>query len=156
MDFLETLTDRYVTCEQGHEHWGAAGAAGLLVRSINDAGEDVFLLQHRSPEVHMGDCWGIPGGALDNDETALDGAIREAAEEMMYFPSPDSLTLLRTEIVDHGGWAYTTLVVSAPYFTPEGSGWETGSEGFGWFSLEAMALLDLHPGFASALHNLIR
>ena len=41
-----------------------------------------ILLQHRAPWSHNGDTWGLPGGALNWSESAVDGAMREAFEEV--------------------------------------------------------------------------
>lgn len=143
----------YVTCELGHEHWGKAGAAGLLLRSTDGEGRAVFLLQHRSPEVHLGDTWSVPGGALEWDETPVTGAIREVEEELTGLPT-ESIVVERVLTVDHGGWAYHTVVASCEYFRAEGTGWETGEEGFRWLTEADLARLPLHPGFAAALPEL--
>ena len=69
--------DGWIQCTCGNKHWGLHGAAGLLlVRG------GTILLQHRAPWVHNGDTWGIPGGARDSHESILDGAKREAREEL--------------------------------------------------------------------------
>jgi NUDIX domain-containing protein/rifampin ADP-ribosyltransferase len=73
--------DRYVDCEQGHEHWGALGAAGLLVRH-----DGKYLLQKRSPYVQHPNTWSTPGGALQHGESPEKGAVREAGEEGMHLP----------------------------------------------------------------------
>jgi 2'-5' RNA ligase/ADP-ribose pyrophosphatase YjhB (NUDIX family) len=138
-------TDRYVTCDQGHEHWGAAGASGLLVRH-----EGRYLLQHRSPYVQHGGTWSTPGGALARGESPEEGARREAEEK--FGPLPDDMTHHHTFTDDHGGWAYHTVVMDSPHrFDPEGSGegdWET--QGHGWFTPQEMKGLQLHPGFAAS------
>lgn len=142
--------DGYVTCELGHAHWGKAGAAGLLLHTMGENGETLVLLQHRSPEVHLGDCWGVPGGALDWDESVEAAAIRETAEELVSFPAA-TVQSHHVHVVDHGGWSYSTVVASVEHFEPEGSGWETGEHGWRWVPLHEVADLDLHPGFASSL-----
>ena len=69
--------DGWIECKCGGKHWGLFGAAGLLL--IRDQS---ILLQHRAPWVHNGDTWGIPGGARDSHETAVEAALREANEEI--------------------------------------------------------------------------
>jgi 2'-5' RNA ligase/ADP-ribose pyrophosphatase YjhB (NUDIX family) len=136
--------DRYVTCDQGHEHWGALGAAGLLVRH-----DGKYLLQKRSPYVQHGSTWSTPGGALQHGETPEEGAVREAGEEGMRLPAGTRHSHTFTD--DHGGgWAYHTVVMDAPHeFHPGGEeNWE--SEGHGWFSPDEMRKLPLHPGFAAS------
>lgn len=135
--------DRYVTCDQGHEHWGALGAAGLLVRH-----QGKYLLQKRSPYVQHGDTWSTPGGALQHGETPEEGAVREAEEEGMRLPEGTAHSHTFTD--DHGGWAYHTVVMDAPHqFSPSGEeNWE--SEGHGWFTPQEVRKLPLHPGFAAS------
>lgn len=64
-------------------HWGAYGAAGVLLvrRDTRPDGtpRTRVLLQHRGWETDHGGTWALPGGALDLAETAVDGAIREAS-----------------------------------------------------------------------------
>jgi 8-oxo-dGTP diphosphatase len=143
--------DRFVTCGQGHEHWGALGAAGLLVRHRDgDSGPYRYLLQKRSPHVQHGGTWSTPGGALQHGESPEAGALREASEEGMHLP-PD-LRHHHTFTDDHGDWAYHTVVMDSPRrFDPEGSGesdWE--SEGHRWVTPQEAQGLKLHPGFASS------
>ena len=140
-------TDGWTTCALGHRHWGLAGAAGLLLHRGGADGIEV-LLQLRVGWSHHGGTWGTPGGALHPAESAADGALREAGEE---------LGLRRADVVlgvesvdDHGGWSYTTVLA-----TPVGD-LEAGdlalneeSTGVGWFGLDALP--ELHPGFAASL-----
>lgn len=81
-------SDRWVQCDQGHTHWGASGAAGMLIRHTDDKGTKWYLLQKRAPWVDHGDTWGIPGGALDTSEAddPAEGARRETEEEMGELP----------------------------------------------------------------------
>jgi 8-oxo-dGTP pyrophosphatase MutT (NUDIX family) len=140
--------DGYITCGLGHEHWGRAGAAGLLVVHTDDVGTSRFLLQHRAPAVHHGDTWSTPGGALHYHESAWDGAFREVREELTYLPS--DLSPGPAVVDDHGGWRYTTIVVHASSpFTTAGTGWETGDAGYAWFTDEQITALPLHHGFAA-------
>ena len=145
--------DRFVTCQQGHEHWGAYGAAGLLIRHRGEDGRQRYLLQKRSPYVNEPDTWSVPGGAIGRDESPEQGAWREAREEMGSIPKH-----VRTHHVvkstDCGDWAYHTVVADAgEHFMPGGRG-ETQHEtaGVGWHTADEIDELrkngDLHPGFA--------
>jgi 8-oxo-dGTP diphosphatase len=147
--------DRFVTCGQGHQHWGALGAAGLLIRHKGDDGQHRYLLQKRSPHVDHGGTWSTPGGALQHGESPEEGAVREASEEGMDLP--DGLVHHHTFTDDHGAgpdghWKYHTVVMDSPYrFDPSGEGesdWE--SSGHGWFTPQEVKGLPLHPGFASS------
>ncbi|MBA3529823.1 MAG: NUDIX hydrolase [Propionibacteriaceae bacterium] len=72
----------YVTCSLGHRHWGTAGAAGGLVVAQGASGTQV-LLTLRSAEVHQGNTWSIPGGAIDAaDADPHAAACREIEEEL--------------------------------------------------------------------------
>jgi 8-oxo-dGTP diphosphatase len=143
--------DRYVTCGQGHDHWGALGAAGLLIRHHGGDGQTRYLLQKRSPYVQHGDTWSTPGGAIGHGESPEDAATREAEEELG--PLPGDLAHHHTVADDHGGWAYHTVVMDSPrQFTPGGGeeehDWE--SSGHRWVTPREMRELPLHPGFRAS------
>ena len=134
--------DAWVTGEQG-KFWGKFGSAGLLVF---DAGRGV-LLQHRALWSNHGGTWGLPGGALNQGETAVDGALREAWEEAAV--PRENVELLFTSVYDVGYWSYTTVVVAAvvPF---EAVISDPESMALEWFVPEALDSLDLHPGFGAA------
>jgi 8-oxo-dGTP pyrophosphatase MutT (NUDIX family) len=137
--------DRDVRCDQGHVHWGRYGCAGLLIGSDGADGERRYLLQLRDD---AGDgAWGIPGGAIGSQESTLDGARREAAEELGRLPD---LHEVDQHIADHGGWSYTTHVMQADRpFQPRMDGSTPGeTRGWGWFTPEEISGLRLHDGFA--------
>ena len=92
------------------QRWGRQ-AAGLLVVS-EDSG---ILLQHRAEWSHFGGTWGLPGGARHRDESARDGAVREAAEEAGV--PPESVQPLFLSRLDLGWWSYSTVVAatSSPF-----------------------------------------
>ncbi|MCW2622561.1 MAG: hydrolase [Frankiales bacterium] len=132
--------DGWVYCAIGHPHWGRFGAAGLLV-----VADGAVLLQHRAPWSHHGDTWGIPGGARDSHESAVEAALREVEEETGLLRV--GVTVVREVVDDHGGWSYTTVVASAasrlPVHPLDGE-----SIALDWVPLEQVADLELHPGFA--------
>jgi 8-oxo-dGTP pyrophosphatase MutT (NUDIX family) len=167
--------DGWTVCAAGHRHWGLNGAAGLLLRdragdpvrghdpgdrdAAGDAalgrdpggdaaaGRDRVVLQHRALWSHQGGTWGVPGGARDSGETAVEAALRETAEEAGLDPAA---TRPYGELVDdHGGWAYTT-VLGRPVrpVHPEPTGGE--SEDVRWVDVAGVDALPLHPGFAAA------
>ncbi len=96
----------------GHTHWGRVGAAGLLVIHTDTDGTTRHLLQHRARIVQKALTWGIPGGALNYGESPMDGALREAGEEMQ--PELAYLTHRFTFVDDHDGWSYHTVVMDSP------------------------------------------
>src|ERR1039458_9313566 len=133
--------DGWIECEQGHEHWGLYGAAGLMLRHVDSSGQVRYLLTHRAGWVDHGDTYSIPGGAINLDEAAKEGAERETAEELGLLPD---LVYTHASVADHGGWAYHTVHCDVPdMFEPETLS-ETNS--VGWFTPEEIDQLPLHPG----------
>jgi 8-oxo-dGTP diphosphatase len=146
--------DRMVTCSKGHEHWGAHGAAGLLMRHKAADGQVRYLLQKRGPDVDHPDTWSIPSGARGKDETPEQGALREFREEMGALPRGTSHRSTVTS-TDCGDWKFHTVSYDSPeLFTPRGRG-ETDHEiaGAGWFAPREVKHLDLHPAFAKSWDN---
>ncbi len=138
--------DGWTRCALGHRHWGLHGAAGLLLVAGRGA-RRVVLLQHRAPWSHHGGTWGIPGGARDTNESAVQAALRETAEETGVRCGE---VAVRAEVVDdHGGWSYTTVrgSVAAPLPVAPLDG---ESLALDWVPLGDVADLPLHPGFAAA------
>ncbi|MBA8792817.1 8-oxo-dGTP pyrophosphatase MutT (NUDIX family) [Friedmanniella endophytica] len=142
--------DGWTTCGRGHRHWGLFGAAGVLLHAFPDAGSppgvavDRILLQQRVCWSHHGGTWGIPGGARDDDETVVAGALREVAEETTLDPGRVQVEATYTD--DHGGWTYTTVIGWAdaePAPRPRGP----ESDDLRWFAVAETDRLELHPGF---------
>lgn len=146
----------WVQCGQGHRHWGRFGAAGLLLRRgvgqesvvtgrSGQGGDAEILMQHRAAWTADGGTWGLPGGARDSHETAVQAALREAGEEAGVHPED---VAVRAEFVDDhgGGWGYTTVVaeLSRPIVLVP----QEESEELRWVPVDAVGDLTLHPGFA--------
>ncbi|PYI38170.1 NUDIX hydrolase [Arthrobacter psychrolactophilus] len=129
--------------------WGKFGSAGLLVF---DAGRGV-LLQHRAIWSHHGGTWGLPGGALHEGESAVDGALRESWEEAGVPRA--NVELLFTSVYDVGYWRYTTVAVEA-VTSFEAVISDPESLALEWVPLSAVAELSLHPGFGAAWPELRR
>jgi 8-oxo-dGTP pyrophosphatase MutT (NUDIX family) len=139
--------DGWTHCSQGHKHWGIFGAAGLLLRHADADGREWVLLQHRALWSHHGGTWGSLGGARNSDETAERTAAREAAEEAGI--GRERYEVTGEHVDDHGGWSYITVVgrsaeaFAAPQLTDE-------SLAVDWVSVDRIADLPLHPGFAAS------
>ncbi|MGO1627481.1 NUDIX domain-containing protein [Microbacterium sp.] len=135
--------DAWVVAPTGERYWGRFGAAGLLAF---DPARGV-LLQHRVGWSHFGGTWALPGGALHQGETAIDGAVREAQEEAGV---PDGAVRPRfTHVFDAGVWQYTTVVadVTAPF---EATISDPESLELAWVPVDAVDDRELHPSFAAA------
>lgn len=139
--------DAWVVAPDGTRYWGRFGAAGLLAL---DPARGV-LLQHRVSWSHFGGTWALPGGALHENETAVDGALREATEEAGVPRS--SIRPRLASVFDLGYWAYTTLIgdVTTP-FEPTIS--DPESVELAWVPIDLVADRPLHPGFASSWERL--
>ena len=127
----------------GRRFWGRFGAAGLLVHDLRRG----VLLQHRADWSHFGGTWGLPGGARHAGETAVEGALREAAEEAAV--PPDALEVLFESVLDLGFWSYTTVVAQAvrPF---EAHMADVESIELRWVPVHEVTTLPLHPGFAES------
>ena len=135
--------DAWVVGPDGQKFWGLFGAAGLLVWSRNLG----VLLQHRAEWSHFGGTWGLPGGARKEGETAIQGALREAAEEASV--PPEHLRVIHTSALDLGFWSYTTVIVEALHdFEPVIA--DAESLALAWVPVPDVDALPLHPGFARA------
>jgi len=132
--------DGWVQCSCGNRHWGLHGAAGLLL--VRDG---QVLLQHRAPWVHNGDTWGIPGGAKDSHESVLEGATREAREEIGIYPTTFTPITVHTD--DHGDWRYDTIIAQAHHdlFAHE---LNDEAQEVAWVDISEVHAKHLHPSFA--------
>jgi 8-oxo-dGTP diphosphatase len=139
--------DGWVECAAGHRHWGRYGAAGLLAHRRSASGTREVLLQHRAEWSHFGGTWGLLGGARASHETAVQGALREAAEEGAVDARQVRVDGRYDD--DHIGWSYVTVVVTASdALAARPSGGE--SIDVVWHDVDQVADLPLHPGFAAS------
>jgi len=139
--------DGWVESPDGRRFWGRAGAAGLLVIDADDR----VLLQHRVEWSHFGGTWGLPGGARQFDETAVEGALRESGEEAAV--PGEALQLLFASVLDLGFWSYTTVVarVTEPFDAIVS---DAESLELRWVPRDEVDALPLHPGFAASWSGL--
>lgn len=139
--------DGWVLCGDGQQRWGCFGAAGLLLRAPDARGRPLVLMQHRAPWTHHGDLWGMPGGARRSNETAVQTALREAAEEAAVEPHR---VRIRSTVVDHPGgddWSFTSVLADAVEPLPVRPNPESSE--LAWLPDAAVGGLDLHPAFAA-------
>ncbi|WP_423923962.1 NUDIX domain-containing protein [Frigoribacterium sp. 2-23] len=141
--------DGWVESPEGVRFWGRAGAAGLLAVDRRDR----VLLQHRAVWSHHGGTWGLPGGARQFDESAVEGALRESSEEAAV--PPEALALSFASVVDLGFWSYTTVVAHVVVdFEPRIA--DAESSELRWVPADEVSGLPLHPGFAGSWPELRR
>jgi 8-oxo-dGTP diphosphatase len=147
--------DGFVTLADGSRRWGRFGAAGVLVRHADaDAGEPQYFLARRSMHTHLGGTWAIPGGALDEGETPLEGALREFDEEIGVPLHQHEFEIAEVHEDDHGGWSYWTLVVDVAerFDPPTALTWETSE--VRWVRASELGELELFGAFRSTLQRL--
>lgn len=151
----EATTGGWTTCRAGHQHWGRAGAAGLLIYRHSPAGIEV-LLQRRSAATQHGGTWGLPGGALRIGERPEEGALREGGEELGLRAA--DLRLGETYTDNHGGWSYVTVLAR-----PAGSALDAADLHLDWECTSVAWLplscpgdeVQLHPGLETTLPALL-
>lgn len=102
--------DGWVDCACGRRHWGLNGAAGVLLARRDGATGAIthVVMQHRAMWSAEGGTWGIPGGAIADGESPLEGALRESYEEANI--TPEDIDVVGSYREDHGSWAYTTVL----------------------------------------------
>jgi 8-oxo-dGTP pyrophosphatase MutT (NUDIX family) len=148
--------DGFMRCSDGHVRWGIYGAAGVVfvVRDAEAPGEATeprLMLQKRSAFAHEGGTWSCAGGALDLGETPIEGALREAMEEVGTVPGTPTL-IGEYEFIPAADWTYTTVVVEVAHRFGESINFET--DAVGWFTFDEVDQLPLHAGFAAAWPHL--
>ena len=104
------------------------------------------------PWSHLGDTWGLPGGARDSHESPEEAALREAHEEAG-LPAEQlrvRFSVVTAEVRGPGGvhWTYTTVVADAAEQLPTVRNQE--STALSWVGLDEVTALQLHPGFAAS------
>ncbi len=146
--------DGFVTLADGSRRWGLFGAAGILVRHVDASGEAAYFLARRSMHTHLGGTWAVPGGALDEGETALEGALREFVEEIGIALPDHGFELVQEHEDDQGGWSYVTLVVDVAerFPLPDTLTWETAE--VRWVPVRELDRLELFGAFRDTLARL--
>ena len=146
--------DGFIRCSDGHVRWGVYGAAGVLFVWRDGSDPDSaprVMMQKRSSMAHEGGTWSCAGGALERGEMPVDGALREAAEEVGTIPTSRRVIgeYLFKPALD---WAYTTVVVEVDEQFGSSINFET--DAVEWFTPAEVDELPLHAGFAAAWPHL--
>lgn len=134
--------------------WGKFGAAGVLFYHRETK---TFLMNQRSKAIHHGGTWSTLGGAIDRNEDAFDGAMREVEEEIGMVPAPYWMLTSHDDVTEgeHSNWTYTTFVVEVTeQWEPEGGDWESMDNQ--WVTLSELSTLPLHPSFKKNVHTLLK
>jgi 8-oxo-dGTP diphosphatase len=142
--------DGFVRCSDGHVRWGVFGAAGVLFVTATDDGP-LVMVQKRSMYAHEGGTWSVAGGAIDEGESPLEGALREASEEVGFPPEPFRVMGEYVFAPAHD-WAYTTSVVEVSAMFGGSLNFET--DAIAWLPVTDVDQLPLHAGFAAAWPHL--
>lgn len=138
----------WVVLPDGSQRWGLNGASGLLLHSVDAAGSDHVLLQHRAWWSHQGGTWGLPGGALDSGESAVQAALREFSEEVA--GDLGNVVFSGIHRQEHTVWRYDTVLARSPQtsglrvFTPGND----ESAAIRWVALDQVPQMRLLPAFA--------
>lgn len=144
--------DGFVVVADGTVRWGRFGAAGLLLRHRDAGGDAWYFLARRAAVTHQGGTWAIPGGALDEGEDAIEGALREFREEIGDLVGIHRVVTVHQD--DHGGWVYWTIVaeVDDRFEVPAQLSWETAEAR--WVRAEEVRTLELFAAFRDSLVHL--
>lgn len=134
----------HVSKGEDERFWGNRGAGILLI--AKDTGR--LLLVLRSQEVNEPGTWGIPGGAIDDeDESEVSAAKREAHEEVGY---RGNIEIHQSYIFKAAKFRYFNFIGIVPNeFTPR-LDWENDEAE--WFSLDELPS-PLHFGLKALLQN---
>jgi 8-oxo-dGTP pyrophosphatase MutT (NUDIX family) len=127
----------------------------VLVRHASDeTTEPQYFLARRSMHTHLGGTWAIPGGALDQGETPLEGALREFDEEIGVPLHEHQFEVAEVHEDHHGGWSYWTLVVDVTelFDPPTSLTWETSE--VRWVRASELPDLELFGAFRATLERL--
>jgi 8-oxo-dGTP diphosphatase len=143
--------DGFVRCADGHVRWGVYGAAGALFVTLDADQQPLVMLQLRSGFSHEGGTWSCAGGALDQGETPIDGALREASEEVGS-PAGPITSLGEYVFAPAADWSYTTVVIQVQQ--PFGRSLNFETDAVEWLPLDQVEARPLHPGFAAAWPHL--
>lgn len=142
--------DGFIRCSDGHVRWGVFGAAGVVF-VLRTADGPLVMLQQRSAFAHEGGTWSCAGGAIDEGESTLEAALREASEEVGSIPR-DHRVVGEYVFRPATDWSYTTVVVDVDATFGESLNFET--DAVEWIPVDLVDRRPLHQGFAAAWPHL--
>lgn len=123
-------------------------AAGILFLAPDG---DVLLLRRASGEQNFGGHWSLPGGKMEPGEDPVDGAEREALEEIGSVPGSTGMKALDLKVTPNGFAFYTFVRPVREKFTPV---LNDEHSGFAWAPLD-MLPKPIHPAVEQTIHEQI-
>lgn len=164
-DFTILPRDQRGKSGDGHfapKIWGKYGAAGVMMRHVDENGVERFLLVKANTTNSKR--WQLPGGALEELETPEQGAAREVHEELgftqefLHGMTPIGTHKVTVDVPDKGQWSYSNIAVDVPS-RPNlvwdenelgGAKWLTAAE------IDALGAKDeIHPALKANLTKII-
>jgi 8-oxo-dGTP pyrophosphatase MutT (NUDIX family) len=142
--------------------WGKYGAAGVMMRNVDENGVERFLLVKANTQNSKR--WQLPGGALEELETPEQGAAREVHEELgftqdfLHDMTPIGTHKVAVDVPGIGTWHYSNIAVDVPNM-PELT-WDKGELGGAqWFTSAELEKLgadgEIHPALTANLTQVL-
>lgn len=149
--FLRCRLIEHFFDQQGFWAGDGGGASGILPIATDSKN---ICLAWRSNRVHLGNCWGTLGGAIQSGSDPAESAKAEMHEETGY---GGSIRLIPAYVFRKGTFSYYNFVGLVPYefsFSPtSGHSWETDRiEWFPYAEITSMLRSNpssFHPGLLS-------
>jgi len=106
------VSDNLREFDDRRHHDDQSRKAAVALTIISHKGEAALILTKRSPKLkaHTGQ-WAIPGGRVDDKETAIDAALRELDEEVGLVVNQDKVLGLLDDYSTRSGFTITPVVV---------------------------------------------
>ena len=128
-----------------HVESSVVNAVGVWFYAI-DTQRYLYLMRNDSKNPN---CWGLPGGKIEEGETLIDGITRECTEELGTMPNYIQLVPLEKFTATDSGFAYHTFFCSlSQEFCPI-----LNNEHVGWAWINAGTWpKPMHPGLWSTVN----
>lgn len=100
--------------------WGRYGAAGLMMRHVDEKGTARYLTVQRANPGGNQWKWQLPGGAIEELETPSQGAAREVFEEVGFSQeqlnelTPRGIHAIERPVEGKDPWKYSNVTADAP------------------------------------------
>lgn len=100
--------------------WGKYGGSGIMMRHVDQHGTARYMVVQRATSGYNKWRWQLPGGAREQNETAIQAAAREANEETGITPdqlatlTPRGTHTVELPVEGKAPWTYSSVVADAP------------------------------------------